>query len=168
MSKLIDDTEILKIGKKSFDVSNISAKRKIISKIAYSDTVKEMGKNEEYDMILLDDLIIHYGLYMIRQDFMVLARRMPFFKAVKSYIKRYLLSIRYIYSLDEKTGYSEFFDWAYFQVTGLKKKDLIEEDQIQTLLKIANQEIRKVAKTPEEQRTLLRTLLQESGGTTTK
>lgn len=164
MSKLIDDTEILKIGKRSFDVSNVSAKRKIISRIAYKDTVKEMGENEEYDLILLDDLIIHYGLYMIRQDFLVLARRMPFLKALWSYIKRYLLTVRYIYSLDETTDYTVFYEWAYFQCTGLKKKDLIEEDQIQTLLKIANQEIRKVARTPEQQKILLQTLLQESAG----
>jgi len=167
MSKLIDDTEKLKIGKKSFDVSNVSIKRKQISRIAYKDTVKEMGENQEYDMIVLDDLIIQYGLYMVRQNFSVLARRMPFFKAVISYIKRYLLSIRYLYNLNED-DYNIFFDWAYFQCTGLKKKDLIEEDQIQTLLKEANQEIRKVAKTPEQQRTLLQTLLQESAGTMIK
>ena len=167
MSKLIDETEILNIGKKSFDVSNVSVKRKQISRRAYRDLAKQMGENPEQDIIELDDLVVTYGLYMVRQNISVLLKRMPLFKALKSYIRRYILSIRYINNLNEDE-YNVFYEWAYFQITGLKKKDLEETDQIQTLLKIANKEIRKVAETPEQQRILLQTLVQDSAGLTSK
>ena len=163
MSKLIDDTEYLTIGRFTFDVSNVSVYRKQIARRAYNEAIKEMEGNADYDLFLLENIIDTYGLYMIRQDLSILKRRMPLFKAIKTFILRYLLTIKYIRKSNE-TEYELFSEWAYFNITGLKKKDLKQINQIQEMEKMALEEINKISTDPEQQRILLQTFLQETAG----
>lgn len=163
MSKFIDDPEYLTIGKYTFDVSNVSVYRKQIARRAYNEAIKEMQGSKEYDMFLLENIIDTYGLFMIRQDLSILKRRIPLIKAIKSYIKRYMLTIKYIRKSNEKE-YELFSEWAYFNITGLKKKDLTQINQIQEMEKMALEEIQKISTNPEQQRILLQTFLQETAG----
>ena len=164
MSKLIDEAEYLTIGRFTFDVSNVSMIRKIVARRAHDelalryDEEKIVEQTEE-----MQKLIEKYGLYMIRQKLSMLRRRLTLKDAIKSYIQRYLLTRRYIYDQTEPE-YQAFEEWAYFNITGRKKKDQILVKQIQEMEKMALEEINKISTDPEKQRILLQTFLQETAG----
>jgi hypothetical protein len=163
MNKLIEDPEILTIGKKSFDVSNISMKRKTIARRAYNHFAQNMGTDNIKNNKLMQNILDKYGMYMIRQDLSILKRRMTLKEALKTYIERFLLTKRYIYKFSEKE-YELFNEWSYFNITQRKKKESETINQILEMEKMALQEVRKIAKDPSQQRKLLQTFLQETDG----
>ena len=163
MDKIIEDKEDLTIGKYTVDVSNISMYRKKIARLAWDNAVKDMNGNKDYDLTIFDNIVDVYGLYMIRQDLFVLKRRMPLFKALLSYIKRYLITLRYIRKTNE-TEYNKFQEWAYFNITGVKKKELEAINQIQKMELLAIKEMEKLNLNPEQLMPLLQTFLQETAG----
>ena len=163
MNKIIEDEELLIIGNFTIDVSNVPMYKKKISRRVWDKAVKEMGSDMNYDLIIFDDIVDVYGLYMIRQDFYILKRRMTLLKAVWSYIKRYLLSLRYIKKLNE-TEYNKFQEWAYFNITGTKKKDVKAINQIQKLELKAIEAIKNLDLSPDLLQELLLTFLQETAG----
>ena len=163
MNKIIEDKELLTIGRFTLDVSNAQMGKKKIARRVWDEAVKEMGKDKEYDLIVFDDIIDVYGLYLMRQNLAVLARRMPFIKAVWSYIKRYMLTVKYIRKTNE-TEYNNFQEWAYFNITGVKKKELETTNQIQKMEIMALEELQKMNIKPEQLTELLRTFLQETAG----
>jgi hypothetical protein len=142
MDKLIEDEEILTIGKKTFDVSNTAIGRKKISRRIWDKMVKDYNAELESDK---DDIEVHskfrdiiesiyekQGLYLIRQNFIVLKRRYGFLTACKEYLRRRFLSVRYLNSLSEKEN-EPFQAWAHLNITGVKKKDLEMLSEIQKL-----------------------------------
>ena len=163
MDKIIEDKELISIGAFTFDVSNISMYRKKIARIAWDNAVKEMDGNKDYDLAIFDNIVDVYGLYMIRQDLLVLKRRMPLLKAIISYIKRYMLTLKYIRKTNE-TEYNKFQEWAYFNITGTKKKELEAINQIQKLELMAIEEMEKLNLKPEQLMPLLQTFLAETAG----
>ena len=72
--------------------------------------------------------IISVGLYLIRQEFVVIKRRFSFWDSVKEFIKRYLISVKYLESLTEEE-LNNFVEWVAEVITGQKKKsrDLLAE-----------------------------------------
>lgn len=120
MNKFIEDENILTFRKKSFDVSNVSYDR--IQK-ASATWNKEVSR-EDMTTESINKMSEEVGLFLIRQDFSVLLFRMTFFRALKSYISRCLLTLRNI-KKSNKAEYEAFQDWVLFQITG-KKKDLLE------------------------------------------
>ena len=163
MDKFIEDKEILKIGRFKIDASNVPMYRKKISRRAWDEAVKKMNNGEEFNAEMFDEIQEKYGLYMLRQDFSVLKRRMSFVKALWSYTKRYLVSIKYIKKLNEKE-YDNFIEWAYFNITGTKKKDLETVDQIQKIEKQMLEEMKKLNLDPDTLVELLLTFLRETAG----
>jgi len=120
MNKFIEPESILTFRKKSFDVSNISVDRIEKAEIIWNKEVLRDGFTTES----INKMSENVGLYLIRQDFSVLLFRMTFMKALKSYISRYLLTLRNI-KKSNKAEYEEFQAWVLFVMTG-KKKDLLE------------------------------------------
>ncbi len=156
MKKLIEEEEILIIGQKSFDVSNTQLGKKKIVRRIWDKMVKdynqelEDAKTEETETEIHNkyrDIIVSIyekqGLYLIRQDFIVLKRRFGFWIACKEYIRRYLLSVKYLNRLSEKEN-EPFQSWAHYNITGVKKKELESLSQIQKLeIEVINQAKRK-------------------------
>jgi len=120
MNKFIEDENILTFRKKSFDVSNVSVDRREKAEIIWN---KEVSR-EDMTTQSVNKMSERVGLFLIRQDFSVLLFRMTFFKALKSYISRYLLTIRNI-KKSNKAEYEAFQSWVLFTMTG-KKKELLE------------------------------------------
>jgi hypothetical protein len=163
MSGFIEDKELLTIGNITIDVSNVPYYKKRISRRVWDGAVKDMGNDKEYDLIIFDDIVDTYGLYMLRQDFAVLKRRMSFIKACWSYVKRSFLSIRYIRKTNE-TEYNKFQEWAFFNITGTKKKDLKAINQIQKMELLMIEEMEKLNLSQDQLTALLQTFLQETAG----
>jgi len=163
MDKIIEDKELITIGKFSLDVSNVSIYRKKISRLAWDQAVKDMNGNKDYDLTIFDNIVDVYGLYMIRQDLLVLKRRMPLLKAIWSFIARYFVTLKYIRKTNE-TEYNKFQEWAYFNITGTKKKELEAINQIQKMELAAIKEMENLNLDPEQLVPLLRTFLQETAG----
>ena len=120
MDNFIEPEKILTFRRKSFDVSNVSVDRYEKAMAIWNKEVKR--KDLTADSV--NKMSEKVGLYLIRQDFSVLYFRMTFFKALKSYILRYLLTLRNI-KKSNKAEYEAFQEWVLFVVTG-KKKDLME------------------------------------------
>ena len=160
MDKIIEEQELLTIGKKTFDVSNVSYYRKQISRRIWDNMVKELKENDNYDVELFNDVCDKQGLFLIRQDFSVLRNRMSFFKAGIDYINRYLLTLKYIKKSTEKE-YNEFQEWAYFNITGTKKKELETIGIMQKMEMKAVEELQKVYPDPEQLMAVYSTYLQE-------
>ena len=163
MNGFIEDKELLTIGNITVDVSNVPYYKKRISRRVWDEAVKDMGNDKDYDIIIFDDIVDTYGLYMLRQDFAVLKRRMSFIKAVWSYIKRYLITIRYIRKTNE-TEYNKFQEWAFFNITGTKKKELESVNQIQKMELVMIKEMEKLNLSQDQLTELLRTFLRETAG----
>jgi len=142
MNKLIEDEEILTIGKKKFDVSNTALGRKKISRRIWDRMVNDYNNELESDKKeievhskyreIISSIYETQGLYLIRQSFIVLKRRYGFFVACKEYLRRQCLSVRYLNSLSEKENES-FQEWTHFNITGVKKKVLESLSEIQKL-----------------------------------
>ena len=120
MNKFIEDENILTFRKKSFDVSNVSVDRIEKATIKWDKEVLRDGFTTQS----VNNMSEEVGLYLIRQDFSVLLFRMTFTQALKSYISRYLLTIRNI-KKSNKAEYEAFQSWVLFTMTG-KKKELLE------------------------------------------
>jgi len=163
MNKFTEDKETLIIGRFTIDVSNVSIYRKKISRKAWDEAVKEMGQNKDFDLDTFDNIIDVYGLYMIRQDLSILKRRMPILKAIGSFIKRYLLTVKHIRKSNEKE-YEQFQEWAYFNITGTKKKELKAINQIQKIELEMIAEMEKLNLSPDTLTKLLQTFLAETAG----
>ena len=175
MDKIIEDQELLTIGKKTFDVSNVSLYRKKISRRIWDQMVIDCNKeleqckeSEKSEVIrkytdITNGIIETQGLYLIRQDLMVLKRRMSHLKAVFDYIRRYLLTIKYITKSTEEE-YNKFVDWAYFNITGTKKKELETIGIMQKMEMKAVEELQKVYPDPEQLMVVYSTYLQEMVG----
>jgi hypothetical protein len=135
------------LGKKKLDVSNVSQGRIDIASEIYDDAINEdvplTDKENKKVRLIKDDyerataaiyiktknknkqikaMIEKVGLYLMRQDFIVLNRRYPFVKSCIEYIKRYLLSVRLFKTLTTDQ-YKEFEDWISIILTGKKKED---------------------------------------------
>ena len=136
---MIQAEKIIEIGKYSFDVSNISVKRKRIASkmwnVLFNIKINKDGEpevNEKGEVQLIETpkkrtekqatrglLII--GLYLVRQDFKILDRRFKYTDAIKEFFKRYFVTVRYIESLTPDQM-NNFVEWIYEVVTGSKKK----------------------------------------------
>lgn len=159
--------EYLWLGKKKIDVSNVSQGRIDISSEIWNKTVladyiltdKEMKPfknikdptekalaviNEQTRIKnrITKDMIERQGLYLIRQDFIVLKRRYSFVKACLEYIKRYLLRVKIFKTLNKKQ-YEAFEDWISIILTGKKKEDMERRKGILDLLDEMVQELEK-------------------------
>jgi len=139
----------LTLGKKVFDVSNISAKRKRIAKDEWNrihgfildgqGEVKRDGagqplvkpRNVKPDVVRKE--IQKLARYLIRQDFKILLRRFNFLNAVKEFLRRLFLTISYIDSLTEKES-DELVYWLYEVLLGYKKKELNAMEMLSPLL----------------------------------
>ncbi len=155
MKSLIEEENILTFGKKQIDVSNVAYGR-----IEYA--IREWNKLRETDFTeeIFDNLCEDLGLYMIKQDFDVLRLRLPFVKAVKSYIKRMTLNKKHIKKLNRQ-NHDDFIDWVYFVLTGDKKKDLLTEEKMIKMATAFYEQGEMMGKTHEECATLLWTFLQD-------
>lgn len=142
MDKIIEDKEYLTLGKYKLDVSNVPIGRKKIVRDIWNNTIAEYRQEiadkddiseieSKYNQII-DDIYDIYGLYLIRQPFIVLNRRYPFLKALWQYVKRYLLSVKYINRCNEK-DYEAFTEWVHLQITGTKKKEMEIQKSILTI-----------------------------------
>lgn len=163
MNNFIEEKELLTIGGYTIDVSNIPIYKKKIARKVWDEAVKEMGDNKEYDLIIFDNIMDTYGLYMIRQDFSIIKRRMPFLKALWSFFKRYLITLKYIQKSNE-TEYNKFQEWAYYNITGTKKKELKAVDKIQKIELEMIEEMEKLNLDPSTLTKLLQTFLVETAG----
>lgn len=142
MDKLIEDAEILKVGRKSFDVSNISVHKKKIARRIWNemtaDYIKDLedtGRIEEtenkYSQII-SDLYDTLGLFFIRQEFIVLKRKFSLLKAIYEYIRRLFITRKYLNRCNEEE-YNNFQEWVHFTITGTKKKDLQVTEKMQQI-----------------------------------
>lgn len=175
MDKLIEDRELLKIGKKTFDVSNVSIGRKKIARRVWdnmvSDYTKEISEAKEEDKkeiekaysIIVSDLYDSLGLYLIRQQRIVLDRRFSFIKSRIDFIRRYLLTIKYINKSNEDE-YNAFQEWAHFNITGTKKKDLETDNLIIKMERAAIEELQRVYPDPEQLMDVYRTFVAQTVG----
>ena len=155
MDKLIEDQELLTIGKKTFDVSNVAVGRKKIARRVWDamvvDYTREISEAREEDKqaiekayaIIVSDLYDSLGLYLIRQQGIVLERRFSFMGSIIDFIRRYLLTIKYINKSNEDE-YNKFQEWAHFNITGTKKKDLETDNLIIKMERAAVEELQKV------------------------
>ena len=154
MNSFIEEEKILTFGKKSIDVSNVSYGRIEYASKVWNETLAKEGFTEKD----INNMCERVGLYMIRQDFDVLRLRLPFLKAVKSFIKRYKLSIKHIKKSNKKE-YEEFQGWVYFTLTGDKKKDLETDLKILKTARKVYTGMEKKGLNPEQCSELLQTLL---------
>ena len=161
MDKIIEDQELLTIGKKTFDVSNVSLDRKEKAMIIFNNTIENMKEN--FDILKFNRMVDKQGVFLIRQNFSVLTRRMSFFKALKSYISRCLLTVKYIRNCNAKE-YDEWQGWVYFKITGKKKEDLQVQDEMMQIAMNFYKEAKKKGLNLEQSQELLLILLQESDG----
>lgn len=120
MNSFIEKEKILTFRKKSFDVSNVSVER--IEKMT-PVWDKEVSR-KDFTNTSINKMSEKVGLYLIRQDLSTLMFRMTFWEAIKTYILRYLLTVKNIRK-SNKAEYEEFQSWVLFTMTG-KKKDLLE------------------------------------------
>ncbi|MCP4988496.1 MAG: hypothetical protein GY928_21330 [Colwellia sp.] len=156
MDSFIEEEKILTFGNKSFDISNVAYGR-----IEYA--IKEWNKAlniEGFTESDINNMCERVGLYMIRQDFDVLRLRLSFFDSVKSFIKRYMLTIKHI-KKSNKQEYEEFQDWVYFTLTGNKKKDLETDTAIMETARKIYRDMEKQGINQEQCSELLQTLLAE-------
>ena len=123
-----EEIEILKIGKEAFDVSNITYERKSKAIRIWNDTISKSDVTVEK----INQMCREVGLILIRQDFDTLKQRMTTGKALKSYIKRLLLTEKDLKKQSLK-GYEDFEDFVYFTLTGDKKKDLETDQKVMKL-----------------------------------
>lgn len=124
MNSHIEIERLLKLGNKTYDVSNVS----YLSKVKAMRVWDSVASKEEITASELDNMVIKVGLMLIRQSIEILMFRMGFFQAVKSYISRRFITRRRIKRLSLKQ-YEDFEDFVYSTLTGDKKKDL-EVDQV--------------------------------------
>jgi hypothetical protein len=173
------------LGKKKLDVSNVSQGRTDIATEKWNKTIseeytlstKEMepfhkikDPVEKAKAVIQEQTIIKnkitkkmiedVGLYLMRQDFVVLNRRYSFIKACIEYIKRYLLSVRLFKTLN-KTQYEAFEDWISELLTGKKKSDIELQKGVLDLLMEMVKDLEE--RTNQDQETCLK-LLQISRG----
>lgn len=176
---MVEVEKIIQIGKKSFDVSNISVKRKRIATRMWNNLfniqVDEDGEavrdkkgnivTKEKNRKITDKKatrgLLEIGMYLIKQDFHILLRRYTPKEAVKEYVKRHMLSVRYIESLTTEEMNS-FVEWIYAEMVGTKKKvvDLITPvmDQLEDLVEMLS------SKELQDLQTYLMTSLTEQVG----
>lgn len=155
------------LGNKKLDISNVSQGRIDIASEIWNTTIAEEitlnEKEQEQVKAVKDDyeratfaialntkkknkqikkMIEEIGLYLMRQDFIVLKRRYSFIKACLEYIKRYLLRVRLFKTLN-KDQYEKFEDWISIILTGKKKEDIERQKGILDLLDEMVQELEK-------------------------
>jgi len=124
MNSHIEIERLLTLGKKTYDVSNVS----YLSKVKTMRIWDNVASKEEITASELDNMVIKVGLMLIRQSIEILMFRMGFFQALKSYISRLFITKNRIKKLS-LNQYEDFEDFVYSTLTGDKKKDL-EVDQV--------------------------------------
>lgn len=141
-----EERYMLYFGRMGVDVSNVSYGREEIAKDKYLQACEEhivltdkqkKGLSEEDQQKLItkiksrkrQNIFDWIGLYLIRQDFIVLKRRFNLIKAIYEYIKRYCLTTRFIKRSNEKQ-YREYEDWLCMKIFGKKKVNLEIRDSL--------------------------------------
>ena len=139
----------IKLGKHEFDITDISLNArhhavKMWNKTHGIETDKDGNakKNDKGEIIInkrnvtekkFTNEVYDIGLFLLRQEFIVLNRKFPFMQAVREFIKRQLITKAYIKTLSEK-NVEDFVSWIYFVMTGKKKATAYLEAEIITAL----------------------------------
>lgn len=114
-----EDFKYLKLGKRTYEVSNIPAGKKHIARTQWNELVGKEGYTTEE----LFNLIEEIGIELVKQPLKVLLRRYFPLKAIYQYIKRLFLTKKYLKSLPEK-DYEVFEDFVSLEIMGKKKATL--------------------------------------------
>lgn len=173
MDKFIEEEQVLTIGNRSFDVSNIPTGKKKVSRRIWDNMVRDFNREleesnntlevqQKYNDIIYD-IYNSQGVYLIRQSFIVLKRRYGFLATCKEIIKRAFLSVRYLNSLSDEE-LEPFREWIHFNITGVKKKEIEATNQIQKIELEMLKEIEALNLKPETLTKLLQTFLRETAG----
>ena len=122
MDNHIEEKEMLKIGKRSIDVSNVSAGRSMEGLKRYNEAVQKMQDNK-LNAIEFNYEVDKIGLYLIRHDYEALRLRFGIIESLTQVIKRKLIKTK-DFRRFSKDGYTDFHGWIYFKITGKKKESL--------------------------------------------
>ena len=160
----IQEAKYLSFGKIKVDVSNVSHDRLMKARKMWNKSFqvgKETKKklNADYYNRKANEI----GSYLIRQDFSVLLRRFTFTEAVREYVKRLLLTARFI-NKSLKSEYDAFHNWISLQITGKSLDDLKKKNEMEELTMKMHEKITEMGIKPEQCLELLTTFLQEQGG----
>ena len=152
-----EEAKYLNFGKLSIDVSNVAYGRIVKASKIWNETINK----EDLQADEINEMTERVGLYLIRQEFIVLYRRYTLVKSIKEYIKRALLTVKII-NRSTKAEYEEFQDWVYFTLTGKKKVSLETKNGILEIIENQINEITEQTNLNQEQcLELLQTLLRE-------
>lgn len=131
-----EDEKIIEIGRYKIDVSNISLDKKIKATKMWNKTngikchadgspLRKDGEVVMFKRNITENQftkeVIKIGLYLLRQEFIVLKRRFTLKETIKEMVKRSFISYRYIKSLTSK-DVEGFASWVYEELTGKKKE----------------------------------------------
>ena len=148
--------EILILGKKKIDVSNIPYGRIEIASNVWNKTISKEGVTSKETRVMINSV----GRYLIRQPFIVLLRRFSFWQSIQEYLKRLFITNKTL-KLATKSQFEEFDSWVSYTMTGKKKEDLQRQEGILELLNTMVKELE--AKTNLSQEKCLE-LLRTSAG----
>ena len=124
------EKKILTIGKKTFDYSWISVGRTIKASDIYFSAFKTKGKsNSEIVPIIVEAVII-----LIRVHFSFTRRRVGDPNPVIDWLKRRMITKRYILGHLGYTELSDFLEVALEPILGDKKKELKAKENIDLIL----------------------------------
>jgi hypothetical protein len=136
---MIEQEELIDIGKRQFDVSNISIKRRRIATRKWNKlfnisvdkdgeaitdengNIVEVEKKKKLTEKQATRELLKISIYLIQQDFIVLNRRFKFTEAIIEFFKRHFLTVKYIESLT-LDQMNDLVSWTYEKMTGTKKK----------------------------------------------
>ena len=147
------EKKILKIGKKEFDYSWISVGRTIKASDIYFTAFK--GKNNNDIVPIIVDAVI----ILIRVHFSFTRRRVGDPNPIMNWLKRRLITRKYILRHLGYTELSDFLEVALEPILGDKKKELKARENIDMILEKLLEKI-----TPEELAELLQKQLVSTDG----
>lgn len=127
----IEKEYYLELGRKKVDVSNVSTGKSLKALELYNEAVTKYS-NKETTLEECMKTINIIGVSLIKHNYDSLRIRFNPIESIIEIIKRKFITIKDIYNLN-KEQYEEFQAWAYFAITGEKKKDLEAKAEITTM-----------------------------------
>jgi hypothetical protein len=161
MNTHIEKENILVIGRKEIDVSNVSVGKSLKGLGLYNEQVVKL-QNEEITALDFDKEVDKIGLMLIKQDYEALRLRYNPIKSIVEMFKKRAIKEKHIYSMSREDYKNVWQDWVYFAITGDKKKDLETTANIMETTKLIYQKMQtEMSLNPEQCSELLMTLLKD-------
>jgi hypothetical protein len=159
MNSHIEEEELLRIGSKVIDVSNVSVGRSMEGLKRYNIAVQKVY-DEKLDSIEFNYEVDKIGLYLIQHDYEALRLRFNIVDSIKQVIKRSLIKTK-DFRRFSKEEYKDFHGWIYFTITGKKKESLEAEKDMMEIATEFYLDMGKQGISQEKCLELLPTLIQD-------